>query len=354
MPYALCLVPFGAVATAPDLAAVNAEINTTEKKSAAVGRAVAESDRNVKDTQRDLVRAADKLDKLENDRAALKKNISDLDARRVALVADIAANRGRIADAAAGLLAVSDAPTFQTDTMREYILTNAVLSGVASEFDKQMKIAAAQIAELEKITADKKEQQKKLDATAKKYAAQRGDLDKLLKTRTAQNQKLRSQQASLQQKLRELSVRAKNLAELTAGVGGGGAVSADASFSARKMRAPVSGRLIRGFGEKSELGVLSDGWYIKTRSNALVTAPADGKVEFADNFRGQGRVLILSHKNSYYSVMAGLGETNVLVGQEVLAGEPVGRMPDDKYEMYLELRRGAGAVDPARLFNEPE
>ncbi|GHS96935.1 peptidase M24 [Bacteroidia bacterium] len=350
----ICFFAFAPCAHgANELAAVNAEITTTEKKSAAVGRQVAESEKNIQTTQKELVRAADKLDHLENDRAALKRNIADLDARRGALTSDINANRGRIADAAAGLLAVSGNPSFQTDTTREYILTSAVLTGVASEFNNQMTIAAQQIKELEQIKAEKTEQQKKLDATAKKYEAERGDLDRLLKTRKAQNQKLRSEQASLQQKLRELSVRAKSLAELTAGISSGGAVSADWRFSAKKLRPPVSGKLLRGFGEKSELGLVSDGWYIKTRSEALVTAPADGKVEFNDNFKGQGRVLILSHKNSYYSVLAGLGSSDVLLGQEVLAGEPIGRMPDDKHEMYLELRRGPGAVDPARLFIEP-
>ena len=50
--------------------------------------------------------------------------------------------------------------------------------------------------------------------------------------------------------------------------------------------------------------------------------------------------------------MTNLGVVNVMLGQEVLAGEPIGRMDPDKPEMYLEVRRGNKAVDPARLFKE--
>ena len=81
-------------------------------------------------------------------------------------------------------------------------------------------------------------------------------------------------------------------------------------------------------------------------------APADGVVKFADSFRGFGRVVIMSHKNGYNTVMTNLGDIDVTLEQEVLAGEPIGRMNPDKPEMYLEVRRGNNAVDPARLFKE--
>ena len=50
--------------------------------------------------------------------------------------------------------------------------------------------------------------------------------------------------------------------------------------------------------------------------------------------------------------MTNLGNIDVIVGQEVLGGEPVGRMNPDKPEMYLEVRRGNKVVDPARIFKE--
>ena len=179
------------------------------------------------------------------------------------------------------------------------------------------------------------------------------ELDKLLRTRSAQNQKLRSQQSALQKKLRDLSARAKSISELMAGVGSS-EMSSDSRFSVRKLNKPVRGRVVVHFAEKTALGLKSDGWRIRVRGDALVMAPADGQVKFADNFKGFGKVIIMSHKNGYNTVMTNLGEINVMLGQEVLAGEPIGRMDPDKAEMYLEVRRGNKAVNPAQLFREDD
>ncbi|MCL1892194.1 MAG: peptidoglycan DD-metalloendopeptidase family protein [Alphaproteobacteria bacterium] len=346
------LLPATCFAASGDLAKIQSQIKQTEQQNKQIEQQVKTSDREVASTQKQLVSAADKLSKLEAKRGAIKDKISDLDKRRDELLSSIRANKGRLADAAAGLAIISGNPSFSAADTREYILTSALLTGVSGQFDAEMKSALKKIEELEKILEERKAQQAKLDKTAQKYAEDKSHLDKLMRTRSAQNEKLKSQQYELQKKLRDLSARAKDLSELTAGLAGT-RVSADESFSWRKLKAPVSGLMLRRFGEKSPLGLVSDGWLIKTRSNALVSAPADGRVEFADDFRKNGRVLIMSHKNSYYSVLTGLGSSDVLVGQEVLAGEPVGRMPDERAEMYLELRRGTKAVDPARIFNEP-
>ena len=187
---------------------------------------------------------------------------------------------------------------------------------------------------------------------AKKYTNEKNELDKLLKTRSAQNEKLKNQQAALQDKLKQLSTRAKNISELSAGVGSS-QMSSDAKFSKRKLNIPVRGKLVVRYGEKTALGLKSDGWRIRTRGNTLVMAPADGIIKFADSFRGFGKIVIMSHKNGYNTVMTNMGSIDAIVGQEVLAGEPIGRMNENRPEMYLEVRRGDKSIDPARLFNEP-
>ena len=242
-------------------------------------------------------------------------------------------------------------PSFDVTDMHDYVLASAVLSGVSQQFDNEIKKASQQLDELERIRDKRSIEKEKLDRSAKKYSLEKKALDKLLKTRSAQNEKLKSQQAALQKKLRALSERAKNISELSAGVGSS-EMSQDARFSKRKLNLPVRGRVMVRFGEKTALGLTSDGWRIKTRGDILVTAPADGIVKFADTFRGFGRVVIISHKNGYNTVMTNMGRLDVVPNQEVLAGEPVGRMSADKSEMYLEVRRGNKAVDPARLFKD--
>jgi len=338
---------------ASELAKINAQIKQTEQQDKKLSQQVKSSERDVAATKKKLVKAADQVSTLEEQRGAIAKKINELDARIDKLSREIDTNRGRIADAAASVLFVASHPSFNTDDMRQYALTSAVLSGAAARFDDEMQRAEAQIKELSEMREARAIEKEKLDRTAKKYAAEKTQLDKLLRQRAAQNEKLKNQQAAVRKKLRELSARAKNISELSAGVGSS-QMSSDARFSRRKLNAPVRGRLVVRFGEKTALGLKSDGWRLRTRGDALVMAPADGEVKFADNFKGFGKVIIMSHKNGYNTVMTNLGQIDAVIGQDVLGGEPIGRMDPNKPEMYLEVRRGNKAVDPANLFKEPE
>ncbi len=351
---AICSLLFvctGPVFGVSELSKINAQIKQTEQQNKKLEQQVKTSDREVSKTKKDLVRAADKVSDLEEQRSKMAKKIADLDSQRDRITREMEQNRGRIADAASSILFVASHPSFDTDNMRKYVLMSAVLSGTAQQLDAEIERAEKQVKELKKIRDDRAIEKEKLDRTAKKYAREKSELDKLLKTRSAQNEKLKNQHSALQKKLRELSAKAKSISELSAGVGSS-QMSGDAHFSKRKLNLPVKGRVVVRFAEKTALGLKSDGWRVRTRGDALVMAPADGVVKFADSFRGFGKVVIMSHKNGYNTVMTNLGNIDVMLEQEVLAGEPIGRMNPDKPEMYLEVRRGNKAVDPARLFKD--
>lgn len=112
---------------------------------------------------------------------------------------------------------------------------------------------------------------------------------------------------------------------------------------------PASGPISRRFGQTDAEGVSSEGIFIRTRARAQVISPFDARVEFAGPFNTYGGLLILNVGDDYYIVLAGMAVTFASAGQSVLAGEPVGAMPDTSQpapELYLELRRGNNAVDP--------
>lgn len=347
----LLFISVGPTFGASELSKIKAEIKQTEQQNKQLAEKVQTSEREISKTKKDLVKAADRVSSLEEQRSAMAKKIAELDAQRDKISAEMEKNRGRISDAASSILFVASHPNFDSENMREYVLTSAVMSGTAQLLDEEINRAAQQVKELEKIRNARAVEKEKLDRTAKKYTNEKKELDKLLKTRSAQNAKLKDEHSALQKKLRDLSARAKSISELSAGVGSS-QMSEDSRFSRRKLNLPVRGRVVVRFGEKTALGLKSDGWRVRTRGDALVMAPADGIVKFADSFRGFGKVVIMSHKNGYNTVMTNLGNIDVMLEQEVLAGEPIGRMNPDKPEMYLEVRRGNSAVDPARLFKE--
>lgn len=335
-----------------ELAKIQSQIKQTEQQNKQIEQKLKNSTRDVEQTKKQLVRAADKVSNLEEQRGVLTKRIAELDAQRNKINAELSQSYNGITDATASMLFIASHPNFDSDTMHDYVLTSVILTSASNQFDDQIMDATKKLKELDNIHEQRTIEKEKLDRSAKKYTTEKKELDKLLKTRSAQNNKLKNEQLEIQKKLKKLSAAAKNISELSAGVGSS-EMSSDAKFSKRKLNIPVRGKLVVRYGEKTALGLKSDGWRIRTRGNALVTAPADGVVKFADSFRGFGKVIIMSHKNGYNTVMTNMGEIDTLIGQEVLAGEPIGRMNENKPEMYLEVRRGKNSVDPGRLFNEP-
>jgi septal ring factor EnvC (AmiA/AmiB activator) len=111
---------------------------------------------------------------------------------------------------------------------------------------------------------------------------------------------------------------------------------------------PVSGRLLRRFGENDEVGVATKGLTLETRDGAQVIAPYDGRVLFAGPFKGYGQILIIEHGDGYHSLLAGLDRVEGAVGQWLVAGEPVGTMPrgEQKPRLYLELRHDGQPINP--------
>ena len=113
---------------------------------------------------------------------------------------------------------------------------------------------------------------------------------------------------------------------------------------------PVRGQVVRLYGQESAApGSTDKGISIQARPEAQVVAPFDGKIAYAGPFRGYGLILIIDHGGRYHSILAGFDRIDAVVGQWVLAGEPVARMGEpagDNPELYFELRRTGQAINP--------
>ena len=110
---------------------------------------------------------------------------------------------------------------------------------------------------------------------------------------------------------------------------------------------PARGPVVTAYGEQMSKGVTSKGIIIKTRSQAQVISPYDGTVIFAGPFRGYGNLIIIEHGQGYLSLLAGLEEVDCELGQMLLAGEPVGQVPESgDARLYVELRKDNHPVNP--------
>jgi septal ring factor EnvC (AmiA/AmiB activator) len=128
------------------------------------------------------------------------------------------------------------------------------------------------------------------------------------------------------------------------------------------LTVPAAGRIVTRYGERMQRAsgrVSAKGIEIVTRPGAQVVSPYDGKIVYAGPFRGYGRILIIEHGGRYHSLLAGLERIDAVVGQWVLAGEPVGVMAGDTEaggqgtrstgrtpKLYVELRRTGQPINP--------
>ncbi len=124
-----------------------------------------------------------------------------------------------------------------------------------------------------------------------------------------------------------------------------------------RLLLPAQGRRVIAFGEKTQYGGQSKGIVIETRQSALVTAPADGWIVYAGEFRTFGQLLIINGGDGYHILLAGLSQIDVQLGQFVLAGEAVGLMSgapkgaktktaENAPVLYVEFRKDSRPIDP--------
>ncbi len=118
---------------------------------------------------------------------------------------------------------------------------------------------------------------------------------------------------------------------------------------------PVTGTLVRGWGQPTEAGPAA-GLTYRAAPKARVVAPCNGRVAFAAPFRSYGKLLILDCGAGTDAVLSGFERLDVHPGQSLRRGQPVGVMPGwdpgvqgDRPTLYVELRRRGEPVNPAPL-----
>ena len=121
--------------------------------------------------------------------------------------------------------------------------------------------------------------------------------------------------------------------------------AANAELTRGAYRLPVVGRIVTGLGEVNESGVRSRGITIAARPGGQVVAPAPGRVGFAGDYRGSGKIVIIDHGGGWVSLLTGMIALSVGVGDMVDAGAPVGRAGSDDSRITVELRRAGRPVD---------
>ena len=114
-------------------------------------------------------------------------------------------------------------------------------------------------------------------------------------------------------------------------------------------RLPVAGKLVSGLGEMSDGGVRERGLTISTRPGAQAIAPAAGNIIYASAYRGYGQIIIIDHGDGWTTLVTGLSRLDVVAGDSVSEGSPIGQVGTDNPQVKVELRQNGQPVDITSL-----
>lgn len=119
---------------------------------------------------------------------------------------------------------------------------------------------------------------------------------------------------------------------------------------------PCGGIVVSKFGTviDPEYGtkLINNGIDIKAPLETLVKVAMDGRVVYADRFYGYGKMILVDHNNSFYTLYAHLSKIGVTKGDYVKRGETIGSVGTtgtiEKPALHFELRINGKAVDPLK------
>lgn len=220
-----------------------------------------------------------------------------------------------------------------------------------SEISKQKIVLQNEYAYIQKMVKHKSNlrntieiKSEKAKKTVDRLASQAQDLRDLLGRLEKQRQekKRKEEKRKLEEKQSDNLIKEENKTIM--------GTAMDFARAKGTLSMPARGRIITKYGEQKTKGVSTKGITVATRIQAQVVSPFDGTVIFAGPFRGYGEMIIIEHGGGYLSLLAGLGSIDAELGQMLLAGEPIGRMPMENAELYVEIRKNNHPIDPLAWF----
>ena len=267
--------------------------------------------------------------------------------------------------------ALVTAPQTSDDTIRSAILLRAALPRLMEE-------AETLTAELRSVTALRTEisrEKKLLSASLSDLKNERQKLTALISHRLRLLELTRNDERAAAKEAARLSARAKDLRELMARLSSRNRtpigpnppaprpstspppepkrqppkIAALPPVTLSRGGLPGQGPVLTKFGDALENGTHSRGITIETRPSALVVAPRAGRIVFAGQFRGYGNLVILELPNRGHALVAGMSTISAEIGDNVLAGEPLGEMTPSTSavrKLYFELRRRGQPINP--------
>jgi septal ring factor EnvC (AmiA/AmiB activator) len=390
--------------TRAELETLSKTISLSTDKVSALQLSIADLEKSTESIRQALIDSAARRKALEKQILESEKKLADLGVKEDGIRRSLHERRGLLAEVLAALQrmgrnpppALLVTPDDALASVRSAILLGAVVPGIRKETDK----LAADLASLAALQTASAAEKTSLTGTMTDGIEEERRMDLLL----AENDKLsRSNAAELgaeRKRSEELAGKATSLEGLVASMESEIASVRDAAAAARqaeenrklmtdeqraqakaladsgvpdknriapaypfgelkaKLEVPVTGDILRQFGDADGTGHEAMGMTVATNPETVVTAPADGLVVFAGAFRSYGQMIILDAGDGYHLVLSGMDTINTRQGKFVFSGEPLAVMgakrvasatalalETNRPTLYIEFRKDGKPVD---------
>lgn len=331
-----------------------AEIEALGLKERSLLAAIEALDRRLNKKEVELKEIKRKKKRLEADIRSLKKEIETLKGKELALrerlkdrmVVAYKMQKGRLVDF---LLSSEDLPTFERGYRYLEALARYDLSLIRMHRDT--------VDRLRKGMAELKERKKKLTIIEAKLKEKRRELSSERRKKERLVREIRkSRELSLiaLKEMEEASMKMESRIEELRNRYRGMLVGKGFAALKGDLEMPVDGVVVSFYGKKRDprfnTFFFNKGIEIEAPAGAEVRSVYNGKVVFADWFKGYGLTMIIDNGDGYYTVFAHLSRIFKRAGEKVEKGEVVALVGDtgslEGPRLYFEIRHHGIPKDP--------
>lgn len=379
-------------------------MRVSDEKAAELEESIAALAKTSESLKQALIESAARRKDLERKIAAGEKKLADLGIREDEIRASFKDRRAILAEVLAALQrmgrnpppALLVSPEDALASVRTAILLGAVVPGIRHETEK----LAADLGELLRLRMEGQKETETLVATMSSRQEEERRMDMLLVENDRLSRQNTLELATEKRRAEELAARASSMEGLISSLETEIRSVREAAEKARaeeerlkrlseeqrqkarelaassspdknriapayafsdlkqKLELPAAGEILRQFGDPDGTGHEAKGMVIASAPGSLVTAPADGWVVYAGEFRSYGQMIILNTGDGYHMVLSGMDRVSTSQGKFVLSGEPLAVMGEkrvasatalaletDRPTLYIEFRKDGKPVD---------